>query len=154
LLPHAYKPNSGGFDSGYELVSIGRIGDFKMWTLDRCLFFTQPDSEGGKGLLGLSDATIQAGDSVWMFKGGKVLYVLRGKESDADRTLNVFNVAGEKHHPLNINKGDKEFILIWECFIHGLMDGQLLAFMGEVPRKARPAPLEQMDKHFRKIYLA
>ena len=89
-----------------------------------------------------------------MFKGGKVLYVLREKESDADRTLSVFNVTGEEHHSLNINKGDKQFILIRECFIHGLMDGQLLDFMGEVPRKARPAPLEQMDRHFRKIYLA
>ena len=89
-----------------------------------------------------------------MFKGGKVLYVLREKESDADRTLSVFNVTGEEHHYLNINKGDKQFILIGECFIHGLMDGQLLAFMGEVPWKARPAPLEQMDRHFRKIYLA
>jgi hypothetical protein len=144
----------GGFTSDYELVSTGRIMDLKMWTLDRCLFFTRPDSEGGKGLLGLGDATIQAGDSVWMFKGGKVLYVLREKKSDADRTLSVFNVTGEKHHSLNINKGDKQFILIGECFIHGLMDGQLLDFIGEVPQKARPAPLEQMDRHFRKIYLA
>ena len=144
----------GGLTAAYELVTTGRLWGLKMWTMDRRLFFTQPDSEGGKGLLGLGDATIQTGDSVWMFKGGKVLYVLREKESEADRTLNVFNLTGEEHHSLNITKGDKQFVLIGECFIHGLMDGQILDFIGEVPKKARPAPLELMDRHFRKIYLA
>jgi hypothetical protein len=157
-LPVGMQPTRhevrGGFSSVSEAVSTRRIMDFKTWTMGRRLFFTQPDSEGGKGLLGFGDATILAGDSVWMLKGGKVLYILREEEADGDRTLSVFNVTGEKHHSLNINKGDKQFVLVGECFIHGLMDGQLLDFMGEVPRKARPAPLEQMDRDFRKIYLA
>lgn len=55
--------------------------------------------QSDRGHLGLGPATMQSGDILCVFSGGKVPFIL---------------------HPLN----EKDYRLVGECYIHGTMDGE------------------------------
>jgi hypothetical protein len=53
----------------------------------------------------------------------------------------------------SLEVGDRFFAYMGECFMYGLMDGEILDMMGESPRSKAPSPLEGMDREFRKVYV-
>jgi hypothetical protein len=114
----------------------------------RALFRTQAGSTDGRVLLGLGPESMKCGDEVWLLKGGSVLYILRAHPAEPRRDLQVLDCSGGQDKTVDMNQDGKFYELVGEAFIHGLMDGELLGMMGEIPRRERPSPLKGMDRSF------
>ena len=118
---------------------------------DRRLFCTDQDHK--KGLLGLGPKNGHSGNEVWMLKGSSVLHVLRPVLVDATCSHSTFDVTGDQSGLRDYWKGTVVYEYVGDCFMVGLMDGEVLDMMGEEPKRPRPAPLEDMDREFRVITL-
>lgn len=59
-----------------------------------------------KGYMMLMPNTAKVGDAIWALSGGQVLYVLR----EVDRAL-------------------RRFVFVGECYVHGLMDGEVVRML-------------------------
>jgi hypothetical protein len=114
----------------------------------RALFRTQVSSTDGRVLLGLGPESMKCGGEVWLLKGGSVLYVLRARPEGPQRDLQVLDCSEGQQGTVDTNQDGKFYELVGEAFIHGLMDGELLGMMGEVPRRERPSPLDGMYRSF------
>jgi hypothetical protein len=129
-----------------DMVSLKRN------TIGRCLFYTLASSDD-QGLMGLGPLNTKVGDEIWMLKGGKTLYVLRRKaisEAVTYRSLDLLTGGSEEKA---LVPGDVVYELVGECFILGLMDGEILHMLGDEQRRPLPPPLGTMEKDFRKIGL-
>ena len=91
---------------------------------------------------------MKRGDEIWLLKGGSVLYILRASPEGPRRDLQVLDCFGGQNKILDMNQDGRFYELVGEAFIHGLMDGELLGMMGDVPRRERPSPLGGMDRSF------
>jgi hypothetical protein len=126
--------------------------NLKRNTMGRCVFYTRSSSDS-QGLMGLGPHDAKVSDQVWMLQGGKVLYVLRQKaitEAVAYRSLDLSTGCSEE---MVVVTGDVVYELVGECFVLGLMDGEILDMLGDEPRRPRPTPLCSMARKFRKIGL-
>ncbi|EXJ58434.1 hypothetical protein A1O7_05859 [Cladophialophora yegresii CBS 114405] len=133
--------------SDVDLVQV------KTATRHRRLFFTQPASEGSRGLMGLGPLLLQPGDSLWMLKGGRALYALQESPMPETRRMNCLDLTGGSATVATVHEGDTVCQLMGECYVHGLMAGEILDFIGDSPKKTRPSVLEGMDRDFQDIYL-
>ena len=121
---------------------------------NRRLFFTTPGAHGGRGVIGLGPGYMIPGDSIFMVKGGRLLYVLQELTVPTTRTKGCLDLTGGSETSVTLfAEKDTVYVLAGECFIYGLMNGELLDYLGEPPKKERPAVLEAMDKDFRRIIL-
>ena len=93
----------------------------------------------GAGLMGLGSSGTQAGDQVYLLKGGRVPFVLRPVEPES-------GVGGD-------GEATAKYRFIGECYVHGIMDGQALEIVGENPTREKPDVLKQMDTDWRKLVL-
>ncbi|KAK8006975.1 hypothetical protein PG989_000965 [Apiospora arundinis] len=60
-----------------------------------------------KGLLGCGHLDTQPGDQVWIFRGGRVPFVVRPRDDDAN---------GEKK--------ESDYTFVGECYVQGIMQGE------------------------------
>src|SRR5882672_9763101 len=96
---------------------------------------------------------MRPGDEVWMFNGGKVLYVIRPLFEMTDDLRVSLDLSGGLIQETIYQHGEISYKSVGECFILGLMDGEVLDFMGKNPKRHRPPPLESMDKELRSVHL-
>lgn len=117
----------------------------------RRLFLT----EGGyvKSLLGLGWFLVEAGDQVWMLRGGGVLYILGLYFVGGTCSASTLDLTGSPSDMRDYLQGTVVYRYIGECLMVGLMDGEMLDMMGEHPTRPRPSPLKNMDENFRTITL-
>ena len=87
-----------------------------------------------------------------MLKGGKALYALAPFNSPREYRASVLDLTGECGPVKEFGLSDPFHYYLGECFVPGLMKGELLDFMKMDP-ETRPAPLEDMDSDFKTVYL-
>ena len=63
--------------------------------------------------------TVVAGDAIWALAGGQALYIFR-----------------------SIDRGAKRYRFIGECYVHGLMDGEIIRRL-----RLRDAKMENLSLH-------
>ena len=123
----------------------------------RTLFRTRmprsaPAGSDHTALIGLGPETMQPGDEVWLLKGGRVLYILRPafiEEHSPSIFEGTINLTGSE--PSRDKIGSYRFV--GECFVHGLMDGEVAGMLGDSPVSPKPLPLHGMDESFRVVAL-
>ncbi len=118
---------------------------------NRMVFST--DEDYLEGLVGLGPDIAEPSDEVWMLKGGSVLYTLRPLLVDESRSHSTLDVTGDRSGLRDYWKGTVVYQYIGECFMVGLMDGEIVDMMGKEPKRSRPATLKEMDTEFRVITL-
>lgn len=135
------------------LPSNLRTATIRLLAGGRCLFFTDSCDDGSPGLMGVGPFTMDPGDSIYMLKGGDVLYVLREFRLGPKDNMPCLDLTGGSR--TSVSWGDDQWgaILIGECYIHGLMKGETLDFMGVEPKKETPPPLREMDTKFYEVFL-
>jgi hypothetical protein len=125
------------------------IENFRRMSHGRRSFYTRPCAGSSQGLLCLSVNTTRSGDELWILKGGKMPFILRPKAMTISHTDLETGEASE----LPVDAGMPTYELVGEAFVLGLMDGEIIDMLGELPKRERPAPLSDMDREFRKIGL-
>lgn len=120
---------------------------------NRRLFYLTSAGRGGRGLLGLCPGNAQVGDEIWVLRGGRMLHALRCESADHEATAKALDLTGAPHHDKEFGIGDESRSYIGECFIKGLMEGQVLDMIGDQPNRQRPECLQDMGQVFEKIYI-
>ena len=120
-------------------------------SVGRRLLSTTPSSYRARGLMGLGFLKVNVGDETWMLKGGKVLYGLRLESVTEPFISPSLNVIDDPSRLESFAAGDKYYTFVGECFLLGLMDGEVLNMIGDSPSRARPPGLEFMDSDFQEI---
>src|ERR1700761_67643 len=92
----------------------------------RNYFFTRSAQTAGHGLLGLGPFLTKPDDEVWAFQGATVPYILRPNRLTHSCVLGTLDVAGDESGRFAIQAGETVYHLIGECFILGLMKGELM----------------------------
>ncbi len=129
--------------------------DLVMGTTDtrqRRLFFTQPGTGGTRGLMGLGPFGMRPGYSVWMLKDGRLHYVRKETKRPATLSVSCLDLTSRSLTSVTVSEGDTTCSLVGDHYISGLMDGEILDYLGKEPKKARPTILEAMDHDFRQVW--
>lgn len=92
---------------------------------DRLMFVSK------KGFVGLCPESACEGDQVWYIEDAAVLFVLRPRGERLGQQANADIV----------EVGSERFELVGEAFVHGLMDGQLLAEPNKFRGKVKPVAI-------------
>ena len=105
----------------------------------------------GGALMGIGSHECRAGDEVWMLRGGSVLYVLRpvgciGMEKRRYAERVVGEEGGGKDE-------EGRYRFVGECYVHGLMDGEVLDMLERKRRGVKKKVLEDIDAEFREVTL-
>jgi len=112
------------------------------------------DGDGDEeGLLGLGPSWMVPGDEIFMFKGGSVLYVLREYMATDSYSAPCLDCNGQESNMIHATAGDSFYCYVGECFMHGLMDGEILDMIGSDRKRETPAALAGMDDDFKKYYI-
>ena len=135
-------------------ISFSHTGQVLSLLSPRQFLYAAPLKNESRGLMGLERYDIQAGDEVWLLEGGRMLPVLRRVTLKSSVTCNALDLTGAAHHEKTIQEGEDVFLYVGECFIMGLMEGQVLDMLGENPKRQHPECLSNMGKGFEKIYIA
>ena len=118
----------------------------------RCFFYIGNEADESPHLVGLGPIAGLAGVEIWMLKGGKTLYALAPARIKREGEASVLDLTGECGPVKEFGLSDPIHYYVGECFVPGLMKGELLDLMKMEP-KTRPAPLEDMDSDFKTVYL-
>ncbi|KAK6837922.1 heterokaryon incompatibility protein-domain-containing protein [Apiospora arundinis] len=78
-----------------------------IWDTVRDVLLNQRVFSTAKGLLGCGHLDTQPGDQVWVFRGGRVPFVVRPRDDDAN---------GEKK--------ESDYTFVGECYVQGIMQGE------------------------------
>ncbi|TRX97408.1 hypothetical protein FHL15_001686 [Xylaria flabelliformis] len=109
-----------GFDQLCEWVKSGDLCLDEIWALEGRYYQTMlVEGTGGTrglfwtehGYMGLASNGVKVGDEIWLFKGAKVPFILRGPSIEETRERNI--------------QGFYE--LVAESYLHGAMNGELTA---------------------------
>ncbi|KAI1622905.1 heterokaryon incompatibility protein-domain-containing protein [Exophiala viscosa] len=130
----------------------------KRTAIGRCPFSLKPShsASDGNNIWGLGPGWAQAGDEVWLLSGAKVPFVLRPRHQDVQRTLGgcILDLHTGIVKAYGPDAGQVAFEIVGECFILGLMDGELLGMMGPHPhRRERPPALKDLADDFSKLVI-
>jgi hypothetical protein len=121
----------------------------------RRFFYTNAAAaaDSSEQLAGLGPRGVHTSYEVWMFKGGKALYMVSPKRVSGVEEIQVLNVAGGESGKKQFHAGDKVYRFVGECFMPGLMQGQLVDIMKQNVDE-RPSPLRHLESDFRTICLS
>ena len=133
-----------------------RMGEMKDVTHYRRLIWTRPPEDSSSGLMGIGPYRAEPGDVIFLLKGSKMPCVLRSATAQEVRL--ALNYEEDGHlltdwapttklsvwQPTNRRGGTprirdwfvegKMYKFVGECYIHGIMDGEVIAMLGgEVP---------------------
>ena len=131
---------------------IYRIDEMFSHATFRSFFYIGRPSDNSPHLVGLGPHDWPANAEIWMLKGGKTLYALAPAFNERECKASVLDLTGECGPVKEFGLSDPVHHYLGECFMPGLMKGELLDFMKMEP-KTRPAPLEDMDSEFKTVYL-
>ena len=120
--------------------------------IGRCPFYTKTSSDV-EGLCGLGPSWAQAGDELWILKGAKLPVILRRGQATEQLTKTMLNLETGELSERTIAQGDSVHKIVGECFVLGLMDGQIMELLGDNPSRPRPLQLAEMDLDFRQVDL-
>ncbi|KAI1751268.1 heterokaryon incompatibility protein-domain-containing protein [Xylaria castorea] len=113
-----------GFDQLCEWVKTGDLDLDKIWALEGRYYQTMlAEGAGGtrglfwtkRGYMGLAANGVKIDDEIWLFKGAKVPFILRGPSIERTREWKIQGFYG----------------LVAECYLHGAMNGELTANWGK-----------------------
>jgi len=138
------------FDVRERILAKSRV---KATTTGRSLFMTETDAEVNEPLLGIGPAWALPGDEIFMFKGGQVLYVVREVKVADPFSSPSLDCTGCESVTADLKSGDVIRAYVGECFMHGLMDGEILDMIGPESKREKPPALAGMDDDFKKYYL-
>jgi len=134
------------------------LSRIKYITEGRSVFTTEKSDQDDTCLVGIGPGFMQTGDEVFMFEGGHVLYVVRRTEvtdfTGGCVSAVCLDCTGSKSGTVFLDIGAEALCYVGECFMHGLMDGEILDMIGPERKRERPAALAGMDENFKKYYLA
>ena len=119
----------------------------------RSFFYIGGPRDHSQRLLGMGPEHTAPNSEIWMLKGGRALYMLSPIPLLSESELEIQDLTGTPSGVKNVKPPFTLYYYMGECFVAGLMKGELLDFM-QMDAKARPAPLEDMDDDFRTIYIA
>ena len=148
-----YRTFQSGSLSFEEYSKPQNRSTVKSTTMHRSLFFTRDAQRNSRGLMGLGPGDGQPGDEIWMLKGGKVLYVLRETEPLKHGPYSILDTTGRPSDSMHVTLSDTVRKCVGECFMLGLMDGELLDMMGDKPKRTVCASLAHMGAEFQHLYL-
>lgn len=121
--------------------------------LGRDSFMLKPIEGDLQGVFGIGAKGVQEDDEVWVLKGGKMLYLLRPWILPKDTCVRNLDVTGclNSPHGVTLAAGTTMYQLVGECFVLGLLDGEVFEMVGDHPKRLRPQCLQDMDQTFRNI---
>ncbi|KAK4946204.1 hypothetical protein LTR10_014716 [Elasticomyces elasticus] len=126
----------------------------KRTSIGRCPFSLRSSRAAldGSDIWGLGPGWAQAGDEVWLLQGAKVPFVLRPRHQDAHQATGDCILDLHTGTVKVYGTGQVAFEVVGECFILGLMDGELLDMMGPHPRRReRPHVLKELADNFSEL---
>ncbi len=121
-------------------------------TRHRSFFWLGSPTAQNPSLLGLGPRPQNMEIEIWMCKGGKSLYMLGPTVYSETTESEVLDLTGGPNGWRTVQRGDVVYQYLGECYMLGLMHGELIDIMQQMPED-RPWPLKDMDSEFRTICL-
>ena len=103
--------------------------------------------------MGLGPEHARPSDELWILQGARVPIVLRPRVVEEQCTYGSMDLETGIGENKVIAAGETLYEIVGECFVLGLMDGEVIDMLGSPPKRPRPPPLADMDTDWRKIGL-
>ena len=128
------------------------LGTLKRVTSMRAPFRTSAGAGEGDGLYGLGPAWAGPGDEVWILQGASVPFILRPHPSPRKIWSNVADLSNGTTKREVYDTGETLYFNIGECFVLGLMDGEVLELLNAQGDKS-VSKLPEIHSEFGKVVL-